>query len=83
MTRRVEKFWHTDQHGWDNPNKLVGKKFLHVKTNAIYVVVEAVFDATGDQWAIVYDRMDEDKRKEFRFVRSMTEFMDGRFVEVE
>lgn len=80
---RVEKFWHKDQHGWDYPNKLIGKTFIHTASKHLYIVQEALFDATGDQWSIVYDRMDADKRKEFRFVRSMTEFMDGRFVEVE
>lgn len=80
---RLELFWHKDQHGWSDPNKLVGKTFLHMASKHLYIVQEAMFDATGDQWCLVYDRVDENKRKEFRFVRSMTEFMDGRFVEVQ
>lgn len=80
---RIEDWWHKDQAGQAGPNKLIGKTFVHLKTNALYVVHSAMFNATSQKWCVQYDRINEDEQKPFRFVRDMDEFLDGRFLEVK
>jgi len=80
---RVTEFWHKDARGFHSPHHLVGKTFLHVKTATLYVVVDVVFNASTDQWALRYEAHNTGRRAPFRFTRDATEFMDGRFLEVK
>lgn len=83
MTGRIEELWHMDAKGQKNPNHLVDKQFLHVKSATLYVVIGFTLNACTDEWALIYDRADERRRGKFHFTRDMAEFLDGRFVEVK
>lgn len=79
----VDALWNKDQHGCKNPQELVDTRWLHAKTNRLYIVTGYSFNATYDAWDIHYDREDHAKRGEFWFTRRMAEFLDGRFIKVE
>lgn len=82
MAGKVMGPWQPDVVGNKDPQLMRGKKFLHVKTATLYVVTGYSFNATTDQWAIHYDRHDQDERAPFSFTRDMSNFMDGRFIPV-
>lgn len=82
MTARVDALWHKDQYGRCNPHELASARWLHVKTNHLYVVTGYSFNATYDAWDVHYDREDSGKRKKFGFSRSLDQFLDGRFIKV-
>jgi hypothetical protein len=82
MDYEVNHFRHKDAKGQSKPDALIGKTYLHVKTKNLYTVKDALFDSSLDQWSLVYDRVNGNARKEFQFVRPMSEFLDGRFLEV-
>ena len=81
--RKISELWHDDLVGMSKPQELRGKKFVHLASSALYIVTGFTLNASTDRWAIVYDRFDEDQRKDFPFSRDMDEFLDGRFVEVK
>ena len=83
MKPRISDTWHKDARGQTHPNSLVGKKFVHVASSTLYVVTGYRLNASNDQWAIEYDRFDEDVQLSFAFARDMAEFLDGRFIEVK
>lgn len=80
---KVDHAWQTDAAGQKNPDKLVGKQFVHVKTSTLYRVTDFMLNASTDQWAVQYERSDRNCAKRFPFTRDMAEFMDGRFIEVK
>lgn len=82
-TTLVEFFWHQDAVDHKNPDKLIGKRFVHIKSQALYVVTGAFFNATSDKWCVSYDRLDDTQRREFSFTRDLDQFLDGRFLEVK
>lgn len=83
MSVNIGSLWHKDVGGKCNPQELMGKKFVHVKTSALYVVVGYHLNASTDQWCIEYERQEVKCRKDFNFTRDMSEFLDGRFLEVK
>lgn len=80
---RVNELWHSDVASQKDPQKLRGKRYLHVKSATLYVVTGFALNASNDQWTILYDREDAEERKDFGFSRDMAEFLDGRFLEVK
>ena len=79
---KIEQFWHADAAGQTHPQKLIGKKFVHLASTNLYEVTGCRLNASTDQWSIEYDRHDVKQRGHFPFNRDMAEFLDGRFIEV-
>ena len=78
---RVEQTFNTDQAGNRNPDKLVSRLYLHVKSSTLYRVTGFAYDATADEWSIQYQR--EHGTHPFDFTRTMSDFLGGSFVEVK
>lgn len=70
-----------DAAGMRYPEKLVGKRFIHVRTGVTYAVTGYTLNTMSDKWAVRYARLSGDGH--FEFTRDMDQFLDGRFVEVE
>ena len=83
MKKLISEQWHFDAGDQRNPDRLVGKQFVHVKTSNLYVVTGFSLNATNDLWSVQYERSDEAQRRPFPFTRDMIQFMDGRFIEVK
>lgn len=80
---RVDELWHVDVQNQKDPQRLRGKRYLHVASSTLYTVTGFSLNASSDQWSIHYDREDAGERKDFSFSRDMAEFLDGRFIEVK
>lgn len=84
MAPHIDALWHRDSNDLKDPHLLEGRRFLHVKSANLYVVIGHSLNVTGDraEWMVHYQRESEPHRGEFYFSRSMAEFLDGRFLEV-
>lgn len=64
------------------PDEYVDRRFLHVKTNKVYIVTGYRLNTTNDKWMLDYMPAFGDS-PDFRMSRDMDQFLDGRFLEVK
>lgn len=68
-----------DSKGTRPDRSMIGKNYFHPKTRRIYRVNAFVWNSSTNEWDVKYLRHGCD----VEFTRRISEFIDGRFVEVD
>lgn len=83
---RMTQTFHDDAEKQNKPDRFVGKRYFHAKSQCIYRVTGYRIDSQRELWLLDYEMEDKDDshEKTFSYAHTIADFTrEGRFIEVK